>query len=208
MTLANQMTQKEAQDVTERIRGSAEELWALLVDAYEGAAHKVLGYDTWKSYVKAEFHMTPRNSYYLLDQAQVIKALSAGGSETRFTAREVQKIKPHLDEIVEDIEQGTEPDEAISRALAQEEPMATMPARTRAAMSRQRRAILDLKPGKVLVLPHDGYSCERRRHCGLSKVVHTLREQQPDYGYVIGHTSAEDFVVGCFDPTNIENLNY
>lgn len=200
--LVRQMNQAEAEAITTRIREAVESTWQLIVEAHEGQAHKALGYETWGAYVEAEFDMSRQRAYQLINHGRVIEGLEAQMSTTvDITEREARRIKPHLEEIVEDIKQGTLPQEAIRNVLIQQP-------KSRIAMSRQRRAMIDLKPGHIIILPHDGYSCTPNKSCALSSALHRVRaDGGNNFKYVTTHTG-DNFVVGCYDPQNVEALDY
>jgi hypothetical protein len=110
------MNKEEASRLTERIKSSVEALWQLIVEAHDRQAWKALGYESWKGYVKAEFKMSARHSYRLLDQGRVIRELEAA-SDPRVTPdiseREARRIKPRLKQVAEAVEakvaEGMEP---------------------------------------------------------------------------------------------------
>lgn len=66
----------EARRLTEKIRKGATQLFDLLLEAYERGAFKALGYSSWRSYVDAEFDMTPGHATRLLMQARAVKVLT------------------------------------------------------------------------------------------------------------------------------------
>lgn len=71
------LTKIEALQLTDEIKIAAERTWTLLLRAHDGKAWIPLGYVTWEAYVRSEFDMTRQRSYQLLDQAQVIRAISS-----------------------------------------------------------------------------------------------------------------------------------
>lgn len=134
----------EAQKLTNSIRTAADNLWQLIQQAHDQRAWEAMGYGSWKSYVQTEFGMSPRRSYQLLAQAEVINALEdASGprstlqrnenlltpmthaSEPRFTPqiteREARRIRPRLGEarefVRQKIEDGVQPEEAVQQAV-------------------------------------------------------------------------------------------
>lgn len=70
----------EARALTDRIRDSVEATWALLLEAHEQKAWAALGYATWAEYVSAEFNMSRRHSYRLLDHGRVVQAIEEATS--------------------------------------------------------------------------------------------------------------------------------
>lgn len=66
-----EMTKSCARDLTDRIKAAGDELAGMLVRAKNGKAWNALGYDSWKSYVKAEFQMSEQHSFRMLDFAKI-----------------------------------------------------------------------------------------------------------------------------------------
>lgn len=123
------LSRSRAQRLTERIRSGIEGVWAMLLEAYEGQAHVSLGYPTWEAYIKEEFRMSRGESYRLIDQGRVIKALASAGGVARareaapfVSGRQAAVLKGDLpaasSEISEAIQQGVEPEEAVRAAVA------------------------------------------------------------------------------------------
>lgn len=121
------MNKAEAQALTDRIRGHIDAAWADITKAYEGKAWKALGYSSWGDYVKAEFDMSRRRSYQLLDQGRVIGAIAEAAGEsvnhgTQITERVAREIKDDLPavtaEIRERVEQGEDPKKAVDETVA------------------------------------------------------------------------------------------
>jgi hypothetical protein len=98
--------EREARELTSRIRDSASNVCLLLFEAHRRNAASALGYPTWERYVRQEFGMSRRRSYELLDQAQVILAIRdavplSGIPHIRpFVAG---YIKSHLDEVIGEV---------------------------------------------------------------------------------------------------------
>lgn len=100
------LTEPEARALTDQIKGLAEQIWDLLLEAHDRKAWTALGYITWESYVRAEFDMSRRRSYQILDQGRVIQAIecAAGvnhGTQIAITEREARDINPILPQVVE-----------------------------------------------------------------------------------------------------------
>lgn len=119
-------TKAEAKALTESIRKGVDHLWALLLEAHERKAWKVLGYETWGAYVKAEFGMSRQHSYHLLDQGKVIReveeAAGARVSERRQITKEVARdIKGELPAVTEEIRSrvhaGEQPETAVAEVI-------------------------------------------------------------------------------------------
>lgn len=121
------MNKAEAQAITDRIRGHIDAAWTDITRAYEGKAWKALGYTSWEGYVKAEFDMSRRRSYQLLDQGRVIGAIAEAAGESvqhvaHFSARDVAALKDDLPEVAaeirERVEQGEKPEDAAKDIAA------------------------------------------------------------------------------------------
>jgi hypothetical protein len=204
-------TSNEARLITDRIKERVVEAWELLVEAHERQAHLALGYKSWKEYVRLEFEMSESNSYRLLDQGHVIKALEevtpACGSPV-VTQRQAEAVKDHLDAVVDSVREGGKtPEEAVREALREDH---VVPPRRGVGISRQARAIYDLVPGQIVVLPHGDYPCapkEKSHHCGLVSLIYRHRKTT-DLQYLTAHTTEGDFAIGCYDPSRLEDLNY
>jgi hypothetical protein len=131
-----QLSHDEAQEITKQIHETTERLYQLVLKAYEGQAHKALGYSSWKAYVTTEFDMSERQSYRLIDHGQVIQALTTvmiaskdyldnqadpGVSDEipiiEINERDTRGMKPHIEEITTElqtaIESGITPQEAV-----------------------------------------------------------------------------------------------
>lgn len=103
------LDKQAARELTERIKSSAEALWALLYEAHQRQAWKALGYPTWEKYITAEFHMGRRHSYRLLDQAIVIKQIESvsHGTQIDISERNARDLKPHLTEVTDAVARAT-----------------------------------------------------------------------------------------------------
>lgn len=127
------LTRKQAEDITDRIRTTAEALWELLWEAYERKAWKALGYKSWKAYIEGEFDFNRAHSYRLLTQARVIHELRSGIAEVSpdgdtvgavvVSEAEARDIAPQITQVVDDartrVAAGTEPGEAVAEAVSE-----------------------------------------------------------------------------------------
>lgn len=118
------ITPDEARRLTDRIRDSVEATWALLLEAHEQKAWAALGYATWAEYVSAEFNMSRRHSYRLLDHGRVVRAIEEATSSVThgshgsvspigdISERVARDVRPHLDDVTNEIQQriAEEPD--------------------------------------------------------------------------------------------------
>lgn len=122
-------TPDEARALTERIRSTADALWALLLEAHERRAWAALGYGSFVDYAEAEFGMGHSHAYRLLDQGRVVREIEAAVAEAiphspdgewgdpapvdvdadpvplvpTITEAEARDIKPHLAEVTDAI---------------------------------------------------------------------------------------------------------
>jgi hypothetical protein len=69
------LDRESARSLTDRIKASAEELWHMLLEAYEGGAHRALGYPSWGAYFEAEFGGHQSRGYQLIDASRVVSAV-------------------------------------------------------------------------------------------------------------------------------------
>jgi hypothetical protein len=137
-------TKREAQQLTDRIRQSVDNLWLLLTEAHDRRAWKALGYTTWAEYVAAEFAMGRQRSYQILDQGRVIEAIRGvavvstagrqndlrGATRTlsnpavgiEVSEKAAREIKDSLPEVISDIrdrlDAGQDAKQAVADAVA------------------------------------------------------------------------------------------
>ena len=71
------MTKSCARDLTDRIKAGVNDVAEMLHRAHEGRAWEALGYASWKDYCTAEFQMSKRRSYQLLDFVEIKQEVSA-----------------------------------------------------------------------------------------------------------------------------------
>ena len=71
------MTKSCARDLTDRIKVAGQDLAEMLHRAHEGRAWEALGYASWKEHCEAEFQMSKRRSYQLLDFVEIKQEVSA-----------------------------------------------------------------------------------------------------------------------------------
>jgi N6-adenosine-specific RNA methylase IME4 len=69
-----------ARALTDRIKEGAENLWRMLLEAYEGGAHTALGYSSWGAYFEAEFGCRKSKAYQLLEAGRVVRAIDANSA--------------------------------------------------------------------------------------------------------------------------------
>lgn len=87
----------EARSLTDEVKADAERLWRKLAELYEGEAHIALGYGSWHSYCTAEFGLSEKRSYQLLDAGRVASAFDSTpgrtGPPTEKHARELAPLR-------------------------------------------------------------------------------------------------------------------
>jgi hypothetical protein len=132
--IVRQLTLDEAQVITSKIQSTTEMLWELLFEAHEGKAWEPMGYTSWQAYVHAEFQISRSQSYRLIDQAKVTRAIEEAAVSAavspmgdtfhptvEVTERQVIAIKPHIEEVVaevrESVASGVEPQQAVHFAI-------------------------------------------------------------------------------------------
>ena len=101
------MTEEEARSLTNRIKGTTEQLWSLLLEAHDRQAWQALGYISWREYAKNEFGMGQSYAYRLLDQGRVIRTLegAAGVSPVgEISERVARDIKPQLPVVTNEVQ--------------------------------------------------------------------------------------------------------
>lgn len=98
-----QMKRAQAQKITKQIREAFDSVPDLLLEAFEGQAHKALGYETWEAYVTAEFRaMTRENSYRSIRLAKAARELTeVAGAPVTVTQRSAVVFEKRRDEVVE-----------------------------------------------------------------------------------------------------------
>lgn len=118
------VTASEARTLTDAIKRSANQLWALLLEAHDKRAWVALGYPSWREYAKAEFSFGQSQGYRLLDQGRVIRALEQGANSPigEIVSEKVARdIKPHLAAVVADVQErvadGADPQDAVEAAI-------------------------------------------------------------------------------------------
>jgi len=105
------LTETEARELTDQIKALADQVWALLLEAHERKAWKVLGYISWEAYVRTEFDMNRRRSYQVLDQGRVIRELSSipeVRTDVHISEAVARDIKPILPQVTERIREAVQ----------------------------------------------------------------------------------------------------
>lgn len=102
-----------AQRLTKQIKAAADNLWELLLEAWNSKAYVSLGYKSWSAYVDAEFDFNRAHSYRLVNQGQVIKQLREAAKvspvgdnfDVRVSEREARDIAPVMPEVIEQVQE-------------------------------------------------------------------------------------------------------
>jgi hypothetical protein len=94
----------EAKELTRRIHRCLERAYVLLYEAHQRKAWQALGYETFAEYVRGEFAMSRSRAYQLLDQARVVREISAAAStDADIPEPAARELKPILPEVVEQV---------------------------------------------------------------------------------------------------------
>lgn len=156
------LNKQSARRLTDRIVKTAGDLWELLLAAHDGRAWEALGYQTWDSYVAAEFPISKSQSYRLLDQGRAIHELSAaagispGGEPVVVSERAARELKPVIGAVAEEVRRrtkGRRSDETRRQAAGAVVDEAREAARPAAGGQAQQAA--DLIPRLVKLNPRD-----------------------------------------------------
>ncbi len=98
------LTADAAKALTGRIRGCLERAYILLYEAHQRRAWVALGYATFADYVAGEFQMSRSRAYQLLDQARVVREISAAASTSvDIPEAAARELKPYLPVVTEQI---------------------------------------------------------------------------------------------------------
>lgn len=92
------LSRAEARSLTDEIKLDAERLWAKLLEAYEGGAHRALGYSSWGAYYETEFGGSPRRGYQLLEAGRVLESVQNFALPTPTNDAQARELAPLLDE--------------------------------------------------------------------------------------------------------------
>lgn len=104
------LTESEAREITEKIKGTTNLLYLLIKRAHAGKAYKALGYSSFEAYVRENFDYSRSYAYKLLNQATVIEAIETvapEGTEVYVGELAARGLKSSLPELLEDIEERT-----------------------------------------------------------------------------------------------------
>lgn len=104
------LDEAQAKELTEYIRSASNVLYVLIERAHSGKAHLALGYNSFESYVRAEFDISRSRAYQLLNQSRVIDAIGEAlpeGTEIHITEAAARDLKHALDDLVPEIRERT-----------------------------------------------------------------------------------------------------
>lgn len=96
----------EARELVTAWHSTVERGWQILLRAHEGRAWAVLGYASWREFAAAELNVSQSRAYQLLDMAKVVREIeaAAGSTSVELTEAAARDLKPHLAEVVADVE--------------------------------------------------------------------------------------------------------
>jgi hypothetical protein len=121
------MSESEARSLTDRIKRGVVHVYELLMEAHDGKAWIALGYGSFREYVAGEFDMSRARAYQLLNQAKVVREISAAVSTAvDIPEAAARELGPTLPALLFQIRQGlggVPPEEAqqlVDRLVAQE----------------------------------------------------------------------------------------
>lgn len=80
------ISKTEAQEFTDNIKEMADELWHMLLEAYERGVHKALGYKSWGAYYEAEFGQSGKRGDQLLRAGRVVRAIEEYSQDTNVSS--------------------------------------------------------------------------------------------------------------------------
>jgi MinD-like ATPase involved in chromosome partitioning or flagellar assembly len=120
--------------LTKRIKEATNEVWELLLEAWNAKAWVSLGYKNWGAYTSTEFDIKQSRAYQLVHQGQVVRQLrEAVSTNVQNPAEavilnewEARHVKPVLSEVVQEVREqvasGVPADEAVRVAVAARTP--------------------------------------------------------------------------------------
>lgn len=158
----------EARLLTDRIKERAEELWHLLLEAYERNVHGALNYKSWGEYFKAEFGGSKSRAYELIDAGRVVRAIEAhSGMPERPNARQADELAPLA-------KQAPEEAAAIWDEVIQEHGSDVTAADVREAVAKKAQDNRDLQalPAEFVEILQD------LQHAGCTRVVNDDDERE------------------------------
>jgi hypothetical protein len=125
------MTEDEARAAVDRWHQLEDERFRLAYDMHERGAWKVLGYDSFKTFVETELGVSRQNGYRMVDVGAVTAAIEEAchARVTPVSQRDAEDLKPHLGLVRERVAEATQdtPEEgkadaareAVSQTLAE-----------------------------------------------------------------------------------------
>lgn len=88
------MTEEEARICVAKIKRNTEEIRSALLDLYERQGWKVLGYETFRSCIAAEFNVSESRSYHLLNAARIDQILASDGETAPIPEAHARELAP------------------------------------------------------------------------------------------------------------------
>src|SRR5207253_10556114 len=76
------LSKSEARSLTDSAKADAVGLWRKLAELHERAGYEALGYDSWDSFIEAEFGFSRVHGYRLLKAAEVLNVLGGNPGVT------------------------------------------------------------------------------------------------------------------------------
>lgn len=127
-TVGRKLNKAEAQELTTQIRQHAGVLWQLVAEAHDRKAWQALGYSSWKEYAVEELQMSESRSFQVIQTGRVMRTIAEVSgdpsvlSTTLVTARETQRVTPHMSVFKKELEQaikrdGLDVQDAVAEAL-------------------------------------------------------------------------------------------
>jgi SAM-dependent methyltransferase len=104
------MSEDEALAAVDRWHQLEDERFRLAYDMHERGAWKVLGYDSFKTFVETELGVSRRNGYRMVDVGAVTAAIEAACAArvTPVSQRDAEDLKPHLGLVGDRVREATE----------------------------------------------------------------------------------------------------
>jgi hypothetical protein len=90
--LATSLSKSEARRLVSRINAESAQVRALVLKLHDGEGWRVLGYESWKECVEAEFVFSRQHAYRLLEAAQVERRLPPAGDTRLLPERHVREL--------------------------------------------------------------------------------------------------------------------
>lgn len=197
-----EMTVEEARELTDQAKTHWGHFWEIMSRVHEAEGWRLLGYVTVEGYAQAEFGISRAAAFRLIKQGNIARALTAAVApgvsgrdsgvplvNTAQQARQVERLKPILPEVVEEIHQETTsvpPAERTERARqVLREHLARPPAKPKPGVITERRApvqqVLNLYPPprtaddvRLVITRVVEQTAHRLAHCSTTEQLKAL----------------------------------